>query len=105
MITRLLSIFAVVFLAGCTLSGPKNKIEYGPWETAKFRVWAITVVQGTTGPETATLNTFKNGELIEVDLPAGNYKEGDEVTLTYRKVTKTICTDTNCTFEESYEVK
>ncbi len=105
MITRLLSIFAVIFLAGCTLGGPKTTVEYGEWETAKFRVWAITVVEGTTGPATATLNTFKNGELVEIDLPEGNYKEGDEVTLTYRKVITTICTGENCRFEESYEVK
>jgi hypothetical protein len=104
MITRLISIFAIVFLVGCSLT-PKDKIEYGPWETARFKVWAITVEQGTTGPATAILNTFKNGKLIEIDLPEGNYKEGDEVTLTYRKVTKTICTDQNCRFEESYEVK
>lgn len=100
-------IFLTTFLVGCVMnSGPKTKVEYGEWQTDRFRVWAITVPDGEpNGPAEAILNTFKNGKLVEITLPEGSYKEGEEVTLTYRLVTKTICTDENCRFEESYEVK
>ncbi len=97
-------LFLATFFIGCSIA-PKDKTEYGPWQTDKFRVWAIVGPESKDGPYEAILNTFKNGEIIEVEVPVGDYKEGQEVTLTYRKVTKTICTDQNCRFEESYEVK
>jgi hypothetical protein len=100
-------IFLTTFLVGCAMnSSPKTKVEYGEWQTDRFRVWAIVVPEGLpSAPPQAVLNTFKGGKLVEVIVPEGSYKEGEEVTLTYRLVTKTICTDENCRFEESYEVK
>lgn len=92
-------ILLLLVLFGCS----QSKIEYSDWQTERFLVWAI--VHEPNSKPMAILNSFRGGKFIEIKVPAGDFQEGQQLTLTYRKITKTICTDKNCTLEESYEVK
>ncbi len=87
-------LLGLLVLIGCS-SG--NKVEYSDWMTDRF----LVVFVG----KTATVQTWSDNQLIRFERPVDNLRLGQEISITYRKRIETICTDQNCRFEESYEVK
>jgi hypothetical protein len=87
-------LWGILIALGCA-SG--NKVEYSDWKTDRFLVTFIG--------EKAMVQMWDNNQFVRIERPADNLKVGQEITLTYRKRIEIICTDQNCRFEESYEVK
>lgn len=86
-------LLTLLVLVGCSA----NKIKYTEWETDRFLVLQVTETE-------SVVSTFDNGRVIKITVPEVLTK-GEEINLTYRKKTETICTDQNCRLEETYEVK
>ncbi len=95
---RLLILVALLWglfiIIGCSTG---NKVKYSDWKTDRFLVTFIGA--------TATVQTWEDNQLIKFERPLGDLKLGQEIALTYRKRIEIICTDENCRFEETYEVK
>lgn len=98
---KYIAILLIALLIGCA-SKDKVTVTYGEWKTDRFIVAAVT--EGNQ----VDLSIFQNGKIKHIKVVndvISKTKPGEEVTITYRRVEKIICTDHNCTMEESYEIK